>query len=700
MATKPTLYALLVGVDAYQYPVRPLSGCVNDMLKFKKYLEDNESNRFHLQIDVLLNEKAVKAQIVKRFEQHLGQAGSGDVALFYYSGHGAQEKADPTLWRFEPDGMLEGLVCFDSIPASIPNYNLLCDKELRYLIHRVAHGSSKKPKPAPPHVLTIFDCCHAGGNTRNAFIFKESRAVRERRFKPMAPRQGEARMGSVLPARPWNQFIFSKEINVEDLKTKPLSEVLPEGRHIQLAACQSDESAYESGGSGVFSRNLIDVLQRSEGSITYFDLKNRLRYFIKNQFQQSPQIEGGGGSVYAEDVYKGFLDHTPVSRPLYGNVVYNPKLGWVMDLGAMHGISAQADGIRVTEVGKEVGYTASIRSITQAETLLGFDPAVEAQLSRDKALYRGYVDGFRSAPIRIFVQSDGDEQAARALQDALKSTEDNLSIAMKEREADYRVSLKAGRYVIMHPGTPDRPLVYPEAGFTQDALRETVHNLRHIAQWEYVKCLQNEGQNRLSPDAVSVLIYRALQDGTSKLLDIKQDEVHAEFEAGSFGGRPYGGNVRIQVVNRSKFPVYASLLYLSNTFEVFGDLLPGKVVKLEPMSSNGNAWVFDGGNAGLLYERAVEVFNHPESVSYFKLIFSQQEFSIDALEQNALRDPAELLERNRGWDKGITRPPKNADSDAWGTRLIALRIPNPRFNQITAAERKAWKKTGAAPWIR
>ena len=94
------LYALLVGIDAYRYPVRPLHGCVNDVLNFEKYLKAAEAKNFDLKIKVLQNEQATKANIVNAFLQHLGQAGSDDVALFYYAGHGAQEKADPKVWRF------------------------------------------------------------------------------------------------------------------------------------------------------------------------------------------------------------------------------------------------------------------------------------------------------------------------------------------------------------------------------------------------------------------------------------------------------------------------------------------------------------------------------------------------------------------------------------------------------------------------
>lgn len=706
MPNPPKLYALLAGIDAYRYPVRPLNGCVNDVLNFRKYLETAERANFDLKIEVLTNEKATKANIVRLFEEHLGKAGPDDLALFYYAGHGAQEKADTSVWRFEPGGKLQGLVCYDSIPATGQRYNLLVDKELRFLIHRLAHGSKQKPKAESPHVITLFDCCHSGGNTRNVYIGRESKAVRERAFKPMpvpkdAPK-GTARMGAVLPARKWEDFIFAKEINPADLRSKPLPDVMPEGRHIQLAACQSDESAYESSGSGVFSRNLVDVLQRSNGAVTYFDLNNRLRYFIKNQFQQSPQIFGGGGPEFAADLYKGFLNKSAGNQPLHGNVVFNPKLGWIMDLGAIHGISTMAGKVTVRPAGQQTPeFHAQIKSVSASETILAFDAATEAKMSKDKGLYQGFVEDFRSAPVRVYISdTDKEEGAARQLKERIEKQGKNLSVADKEREADYSVQLFGGRFAITRPGDPLRPLVFPQKGYTPSALNQTMQDLQHISQWEYVKNLNNDGPNRLPLEAVAVEFFKVQPDGKEVAISGSgSGDIQTTFDPGNFDGRPFGGNIRIKVSNRSTFPVFVSLLYLSNTFEVYGELISGKVQKLEAGAA-GAAWVFDGGNVGLLYEPAVEYFNHPESLSYFKLIASRQEFSVDTLEQGPLADPALLVTRSRSIERGIMRPASNAPADAWITRLYTLRLPNPKFGKVSKAEAQGWATTEAAPYLK
>jgi hypothetical protein len=128
-------------------------------------------------------------------------------------------------------------------------------------------------------------------------------------------------------------------------------------------------------------------------------------------------------------------------------------------------------------------------------------------------------------------------------------------------------------------------------------------------------------------------------------------------------------------------------------------MFTGKVQKLEPAANNGAVWAFDGGDISLTYEESVEYFNHPESVSYFKLIVSRQEFQVENLEQGALADPALLVTPSRSVGRGVSRPAANADADAWITLLYTLRLPNPRFDKVPKAEAQQWATTDAAPFI-
>lgn len=675
MPQKRALYALLIGIDTYPYPVPPLRGCVRDVRQFKSYLEEEFANRFELHIMLLCDAAALKNQVITQMEAHLGLAGAGDVALLYYSGHGAQERADSSLWPTEPAGLLEGLVCYDSIPPYGNEYQLLADKELRYLIHRVAHGTVPGSKPVPPHVVTIFDCCHSGSNTRDG-----GASERARYFSPMPPRPGDARLGVVLPVRQWDQFIFSTTIKEADIRDRLWQEVLPEGLHIQLAACRSDESAYETGGSGVFSQHLLEVLRRSEGNVSYYELRNRLYYFIKNQFQQSPQLYAGGGTEAFGIVYKGFLDGSSESRPIHGNVVYDASIGWTMDLGAVHGISAQTTGLRIVESGTDnPAYPVSIRSLFPSETLLVLDAATEAHLNPDKHLYQVYMDSLAILSVRVFIHGDGEKEEKwvevyrRAV---LAAHQKGIFLAEKWAYADYILSLTDGCAMISSATSPYQPLVLPSRGHTAVSIATTLDYLHHIARWLYVKNLGHQSACTLPMGAVAVQIGRVASDGGFWELDNTGGVFRMDFEKGAISGSSFGGRLYIAIQNTCPFPLYVSVLYLSNTFGIDGTLLSGKVVRLREADS---VRVLDGAGVPLFYEKSAELLNGLERIYFFKLVFSRHEFTVDMLEQEALPEPGLHLKRPRGDFSSEKTVPEV--SDEWGTRLIEIRIPHPNYKE-------------------
>ncbi len=129
------IYALLVGIDEY-LSVPSLQGCVNDITAIKEYLEGRvDTDGYQLHVHTLLNKDATRQAVIDGFRQHLCQAGSEDVAFFYYAGHGSQAEAPEEFWTIEPDRLNETLVCYDS---RSPGGWDLADKELGKLIAETA----------------------------------------------------------------------------------------------------------------------------------------------------------------------------------------------------------------------------------------------------------------------------------------------------------------------------------------------------------------------------------------------------------------------------------------------------------------------------------------------------------------------------------------------------------------------------------
>ena len=220
------IYALLVGINAY--PDFPLSQCVDDAEKMENYLRgaaDEADTELH--IKKLTDTGATKENVASAIHVFLGQPKDDDVALFYFSGHGAYEDA---MGRFpdEPDGLLECLVCFHNYDEE--SGYLLADKELRHLLGQL---------PAHPHLVTVFDCCHSGDMVRAAPDGESRERIK--------------RLAGHFPARPYEAFLFAGEISSADLKSKPLAASLPFKNHVHIAACTSSQSSWEDAKGGVFT---------------------------------------------------------------------------------------------------------------------------------------------------------------------------------------------------------------------------------------------------------------------------------------------------------------------------------------------------------------------------------------------------------------------------------------------------------------
>src|SRR6516164_9524501 len=109
------IYALLVGIDAYQGGVPSLRGCKNDIMRIAEILKRRAgASGQQLQITTLLDGEATRDAVIETFRRTFADASAGDTALFYYSGHGSQEQAPPEHLAFEPDGLNETLVLADS----------------------------------------------------------------------------------------------------------------------------------------------------------------------------------------------------------------------------------------------------------------------------------------------------------------------------------------------------------------------------------------------------------------------------------------------------------------------------------------------------------------------------------------------------------------------------------------------------------
>lgn len=239
-----TIYALLIGIDDYPSPIPKLRGCANDIDAFGSCLSERvaKDKGIALKLKTLKKGEATRQAVVDAFSNHLGKAKKGDVALFYYSGHGSQEQAPEEFWKLEPDHLDMTLVLFDS---RSPGSWDLADKEIAKLIADVAAKG--------PHVAVILDCCHSGSGTREieTVVRRAPTDFRRRPIESFLVSAAEAEAASA------SRSVTAKGSS----RYTP-----PEGRHVLFAACRDEEEAKEYVGDGdhrgAFSFFLGESLKR------------------------------------------------------------------------------------------------------------------------------------------------------------------------------------------------------------------------------------------------------------------------------------------------------------------------------------------------------------------------------------------------------------------------------------------------------
>ncbi len=641
-----TVYALLAGIDQYPAPIPQLHGCVNDINAIHQLLEQRiGGGDYQLDALVLTNDQATRQAVIDGFRNHLRKAGASDVALFYYSGHGSQEKAPAEFWFLEPDQLDETIVCYDS---RMPNNYDLADKELAKLIEEIGANN--------PHTLIILDCCHSGSGTRAIDAPRVRRAPTDQRLRPV------------------DTFIVS----LDELKARPQTRgtsqtkmdwvTLPPGKHIAIAACRDDQEAkeYDGGGQqrGAFSYFLTDTLQHAGGSVTYRDLFNRTTASVlRNEVEQSPQIEASD----TDDLEQPFLGGAVGAQTQYFTLSCNAADEWIIDGGAVHGIppvsgdestvlalfpfNASPDQLR--DLGASIG-TARVTAVRPNAS------TVEVSL-RDKSApdpQQTYKAVVTSLPMpALSVGFEGDADGLKPVRDALATAAPGGKPSLFVREGDsggdqrqpaLRLLAQNQVYRITRAGD-DRALVADISGYSADNARVIVGRLEHIARWQTIAGLANPS-SRLGPDAVHVDLYRVTGPPASSSPDSIPIEpipstsaIRIEYTQQNGTWTPPSFKVKLR--NTSNERLYCALLDLTETFAVDPGMLPGGRIALDP---GQEIWA-NGGHAitavvpDQLWEQGITEFK-----DQLKLIASTADFDATLVKQPDLDMPLPARGVQRG----------------------------------------------------
>ena len=596
-----SIYALLVGINDYRRGVGALRGCVNDVKRMRKFLElrtkDGEFGLHHLLLtsgdpDDPNEAKPTRQAVIDGFRTHLCQAGNDDVALFYFSGHGSQEKAPPELCHLEPDRLDETLVCYDSRTEGKWD---LADKELAVLVAEVAKRN--------PHIIVVVDSCHSGTVTR-AVESGVRLAPTDKRDRPLSSFEGF-------------EAIQAQKVVGPGERSESDWIVMPEGKHVVISACRAEEVSVErflgEETRGVFSYYLLDTLQRTGVTPTYRDVFARVTAMVRNQVStQTPYIEASD----VKQLQEPFLGGAVRPQPPYFSLTYRKPKGWVIGGGAVHGIQAPTDGETTT-----LAVFASETDLAAANTIkdaLGFarvtavepgESQVEFTLKDEtrpipQQTFKAQIVSQPLPPILVTMQ--GDEAGLDLVREALKiagpsrtpslivreaTGEDTAATAERPGQEGETVGLltlmaRDERYLIRR--TDDAyPLMVPvEQGYTKVAAWMAVQRLEHVARWLQIAQLENK-TSALPPDAVAMELYAVEADGSMGERIDTTGTVRLEH---SWQNEKWvSPRIMLRLSNNTDRRLYCMLLVMSETFGVdTAGLLKGGGEWLEPKGQTGS----------------------------------------------------------------------------------------------------------------
>ena len=651
------LFAVLCAINDYNWPVSELKGCVNDAEEWRQLLAE-QGDYFDINFTQLHNEQAVKQNIVDALKAALDNASPDDVVFFYYSGHGAQEASHDVFREIDSDGAFETLVCYDGIThdGDLFHFNLISDKELHYILSK--HGK------AGTHIVLVLDSCHSGNITRNAIDF-ESGAIRKRQFTP--PKNADSRLSMKAPQRDWSDFIFGDTFPATEIEEKGWFTLIPQTRHVAMSACLNDESAFEVEGHGIFTTNLVKVLQRTQCEISYRSLQARVRQFVRNQLNQTPEIYST--SDYPDDLLLNFLSKEGTPRPYRANCSYSDENKWTIDLGSMHGMRINSGPVILEVDNEEISVELDSVAANYSKLIVSEE---QAKLLLESHAYDAKVLNYLNGGTSFFIEENNNSDVIKQLSEAyeLMASSKNSAVSITElrSEAQYVIDVNADCVTISKNATAKYPM-WRVLNNNKSADR-CIRAMSHISKWEYVKSYDNPDAKPDGKYAVDVYLEVKYPDSDPIEIPVVHNQIEIVYKKGA--------TMRIRLDNNGEQKYFCALLYLSNTFMVAGGLIDGKV---KGVPGGTSEWAHNAQTIPVTMEQHVVDFNMPASLSYLKLIANEEAFHVEAMEQGGLPAPKPKCADNaRG-----TKAARGLDIDKgvseikWFTRTIELKVLNPDF---------------------
>ena len=664
---KKNVYALFVAINAYKR--KPLNGCINDATSLMQYLKDDPTLNL---IPVMITDAdAVKDNIVQKFKSHLGQATKDDVVLFYFSGHGVPEFADKTVWTEEQDGRLEGIACYFN-DTKTDNFILL-DKEIRYLMGQLWQKKQ-------PNIVTIFDCCHSGDNTRD--LYMEDKQEPKTRFLGKGVRGDEF---FVFPQRTWDKFIFSDRFKPTDFAGKNVEQVLPSVPHLQMSSAESNQLATEDKGSGVFTAALLEVLKQTGGFLSYRDIHGRVLNRLRIAYSQRPKLYT---PELSEDMKnQGFLCKNIADKGRFASLSFTEgDKQYRINRGTLDGVQSGKTTVAV-EKGDKI-LRGVVNKVALDFSTVTFDNDTKIELGTKD--YSVLLDNLATRQIKLFLDLER-EAATNALKTIIINALDGMkTVAVMDTEAtaDYVLRANGTHLFITNPNDSFRPILKPIALNTTNPVVSLQTYLQQMASWHYLTELENTAADALPKTALKVEVFTFEKEGSEKPFAVSDTEgVMVNLEKSSDGS--WGRTFKIKITNQTNDDLYVGAFIHGVGFGINKKYLLGDDVVL--LEKGNSKWLRDEGKKSptlipFSREEHFYWYNWAKYTDIIKFVFSTQPFDNQAFKLDELALPfVPDGDRAVGVAKGIG----DADDEepvlrTWNAKNLVFNSINPDFNKVTS----------------
>lgn len=544
-AKPPPRLALLVGISQYpqtgKNPWRPLH-THQEIEAIRKILIERHG---FAKEDVLILEdaKASGPAIRDAFARHLiNRAKQGAVVLFHFSGHGQQvldRNGD------ELDGLDESIVPGDATDqsATTGEKSNILDDEFAGWLSQLGQRMRGAAGQVDGSIVLSFDSCFSGTMARGDLVER---------------------------GRGWDEVLDgprpATRSGAVDLKSATLLD-LDARDYMLLTATQSDQTAKERDGMGVYSRALVAALTRLPKEVSYRTLLHEVTVEVrKSVTNQTPDFEGNParllfGALMAQPgpAYLSLLDVQGDTLTLGAGTLHLVSMGSIY---ALHRAGEAPVGpgtlLGEAEVVKVEPTTSRLRLRSPAGKIS------DAELRRARVIEKEH--SYRGSPrLRVRCQQEGSGLCPSPLREALGriDTVQLLDVSAKAApgSADYDLKLlvKAGVAELYRPDSGTAvasvPLrAAPDASGFFEAL-----SARLRAEWRWQRLFSLRGYSPLVQTQLRLVPVTADRNSSGLVVGVPRPLLQ---QAGTSIRLPEGVLYQLELTNPSPSPLWVTVLEL------------------------------------------------------------------------------------------------------------------------------------------